>query len=192
MTQKTVYQIDGSKQKDIVNGLRKAGFRLASMNSPIPTEEVRDILGTLSASIRRKLSTGDAEFIPRERAEFTNGEDSVAVNDFDIQDRQRVQTDPVVIVLEKVPNTTSLIVREILEETVTIDIIRYALVSVTGTKFKTSVKDLARITNENPNIVYNRCINTLVKSCVAGFKRIDVTEYDLLPRARKKIQVEAA
>jgi hypothetical protein len=64
---------------------------------------------------------------------------------------------------------------------------------VTGSKFKTSVKDLARITGENPNVVYNRCINTLVKSCVGGFKRIDVRESDLMPkRANQKILVRAA
>lgn len=189
--EKTVFQIDGSKQNDIVRGLRKAGFRPASINNPLPAEEVRDILGTLSASTRRKLSTGDASLIPRERAEFSNGEDSVIVDDFNIEEVQRVRSDPVVIVRERIPNTTSLIVREILEETVTIDIIRYALVSVTSGRFKTSVRDLARITNENPNIVYNRCINTLIKSCVAGFKRIDVNEYDLMPRTRQKILVEA-
>lgn len=180
--EKTVFQIDGSKQADVVKGIRKAEFDLVSMNRPMRRDEVRDILGTLSDRVRRSLSTGAASFIPRGRAEFSNGDDSVTVNDFDIKENQTTRPDPVIIVMEQIPGRTSSIIKEILEETVTVDIIKAALLSVTSRKFKNSVKDLARITNENPNAVYNRCINTLVKSCVSGFRRLDIRESDLLPK----------
>lgn len=189
---KTIFQIDGSKQPDVVSGLKKAGFRLASMNKPIPTGELRDVLSTLGDRTRLMLGTGEAFFIPKGRAEFLNGDDSVTVNDFDIAENQTFRNDPVVIVVERIPGRTSRVVKEILEETVTVDMIKCALSSVTSRKFKTSVADLARITREDPDVVYNRCINTLVKSCVTGFKRIDVIESDLLPaKMQQRIPVAA-
>lgn len=189
---KTIFQIDGSKQQDVVGGLKKAGFRLASMNKPIPTGELRDVLTTVDGRTRRMLGTGAASFIPKGRAEFLNGDDSVTVNDFDIAENQTLRNDPVVIVVERIRGRTSRVVQEILEETVTVEIIKSALISVTSRKFKTSVMDLARVTREDPNVVYNRCINTLVRSCVAGFKRIDVTATELLPtKMRQRIPVAA-
>lgn len=179
---KSIFQIDGSKQEDVDGGIGKAGFRLVSTNKPVPQNEIRDILSTLGGKVRRSLSSGDAELVPRARDEFTNGRDTIVVNDFDIIEAQRTTSDPVIIVYETVPNTTSLIVREILEEVVTIDVIKSALLSTTNRKFKTSVNDLARITGESPAKVYERCVNILVRSCVSGFKRIDITEKDLLPQ----------
>lgn len=180
--EKTIFQIDGSKQQDVINGLRKAGYRLASLNKPVPQGEVADIIKTLNATEKRNLSSGRSRIVPRGRAEFADRDGSVTSIDFDIEEEQIVRVDPVVIVREKVPNTVSLLVKEILEEIVTVDIIKAALVSVSSRKFKTSVKDLARITGEEPNVVYNRCVNTLVKSCVSGFKRIDVSEKVLMPQ----------
>lgn len=180
--EKTVSQIDGSKQQDVVKGLRKAGFRLASLNRPVPQDEIADIVKTLSNTEKRNLSSGRARIVPRGRAEFSDKNGSVTSIDFDIEEEQMVRVDPVIIVKETVPNTVSLIVREILEEIVTVDIIKAALVSVSGRKFKTSVRDLARVTGEEPNVVYNRCVNTLVRSCVSGFKRIEVSEKSLMPQ----------
>lgn len=179
---KSTFQIDGSKQEDVVRAIRRSGFQTVSIDKPVPQNEIRDILSTLGNKIRRSLSSGDSELVPRAREELTDGRDTVVVNDFDIVAAQKVRSDPVIIVCETVPNTTSLIVKEILEEVVTIDMIKSALVSTTGRKFKTSVNDLARITNESPAKVYEKCMSILVRSCVSGFKRIDITERDLLPQ----------
>lgn len=179
---KSVFNIDGSKQQDITDALEREGFKPASMNRAVPASEIRDIIGTIGNRIRRSLANGRAELIPRERREFSNGEDRISVIDFDIQQNQVLRPDPVLIVYERRPKTTSFLVQEILEEVVTVDVIKSALLSTTGRKFRTSVNDLARLRGESPSKVYERCMKTLLRSCVSGFRRLDLKESDLLPQ----------
>ncbi|MCH7647556.1 MAG: hypothetical protein IIA83_02970 [Thaumarchaeota archaeon] len=186
MTYVKKYQIDNTEKEDIDNALRKAGFQQASMNTPIPPSEISGILGSLGATVRNSLNAGRSRIVPRERSEFTNGSDRVTVNSFDIEENFSVRNDPVIFVYEEVYGRTSTIIEEILQDEVTKDVIKFALVSITSSNFRTSVKDLARIREEDPQTVYNRCIKTLIKSCVTGFKRIDVKEVELLPEQQKQ------
>lgn len=175
-----IYQVDGTSHEDIDKALRKAGFRPVSMGQPIPANEIGGILGTLKSSVRNALEAGRSILIPTDRSEFSNGSDRVVVDSFNIQENQIVRPDPVIFVFEKIPGRTSRIVEEILEEEVTKDIIKFALTSITGRKFRRSVCDLARLQNESEEVVYERCVKTLVKSCVSGFRRIEVSEDELV------------
>lgn len=188
----TTFSIEGSQQNDVVNGIRKAGYNLVSLNKPIATDTVRAIFGTLSSSVRNRLSSGNAEFIPRGSAVFSKDSDSIGVYDFDIQERQRIDSDPVIVVYEKIPGRTSNLIKEILEDVIKVDIIKSALKSVNDSQFKTSINDLARICNENPNVVYDRCIKFLITSCVSGIRTIDVNEAKLMPKQRIPKQKVAA
>jgi len=46
---KTTFQIEGSQQKDVVNGIRKAGSKPISPHQPLSTDTVRDILNPVAS-----------------------------------------------------------------------------------------------------------------------------------------------
>ncbi|MBI3842499.1 MAG: hypothetical protein HY295_05085 [Thaumarchaeota archaeon] len=175
-----IFQVDGTTHEDIDKALRKAGFRPVSIGQPIPANEISGILGTIKSSVRNALEAGRSVLIPTERSEFSNGNDRVVVDSFNIQEAQIIRPDPVIFVYEEIPGRTSRIVEEILEEEVTKDVIKFALTSITGKKFRRSVCDLARLKNEQEEVVYNRCVKALIKSCVSGFRRIEVAEDELV------------
>ncbi|QLH11232.1 hypothetical protein [Nitrosarchaeum sp. AC2] len=183
---KTIFSIEGSHQDDVVNGIKKAGYNLASLNNPVSLDAIRDIIGTLSTSFRNQLSTGRAELIPRGSAVFSKDGDSINVIDFDVQARQREYSDPVIIVIEQIPGRTSNIIKEILEDVVKIDIIKNSLLSLDSRQFRTSVNDLARINCEDPRETYNRCVTSLVRSCVSGIKTIDIDPFELTTKSPRQ------
>jgi len=174
--EESIFSVDASKLEDISEGLRNAGFYQTSVNEPVPTREIRDIVSTLSAKEREKLAEGDARLITRGRTTFTNGGDDIAINDFDLVDVERVRTDPVISVREKVKGRTSGVVREILEDVVKVDVLKFGLKSILSKQFKTSIADLARLEGTSPKLLYQKYCDILIASCVRGVKadRLDI------------------
>lgn len=174
--EESIFSIDASKLEDISEGLRNAGFYQTSVNEPVPTREIRDIISTLSSKEREKLAEGDAQLITRGRTTFTNGGDDISINDFDLVDVERVRTDPVISVREKVKGRTSDVVREILEDVVKVDVLKFGLKSILSRQFKTSVADLARLEGISPKLLYRKYCDILITSCVRGVKadRLDI------------------
>ncbi|WP_182129247.1 hypothetical protein [Nitrosopumilus sp. b3] len=190
---KSVFSIEGTKQEPIVGGIERAGYNLISLNNPVSTDAIRDIIGTLGTSVRNSLSAGRAELIPRASAMFSKDGDTINVIDFDVQDIQQTYSDPIIIVTEQIPGRTSNLIKEILEDVVKIDIIKNSLLSLDSIQFKTSIDDLARLKKEDPRETYNRCVTSLIRSCVGGIKTLDIDAFELttVPRqTTKQIQTQ--
>lgn len=171
---KTIYKIDGTKQPDLERGLMRVGLVPISFNEPLSEEEIVYLVDSQSPQDKRSLENGDTTFSIKRKAAFSNRYGTVTLIDHDLVKVQKVKSDPLVIIDENIPNTLSSCVREILEEEVKVDIIKSVLSSVESEDFKTSVMDLARITGEEPEVVYNNCVNAITQSCVNGIKRLGI------------------
>ncbi|MBS3913040.1 MAG: hypothetical protein KG003_00930 [Bacteroidetes bacterium] len=188
---RTVIKIEETKQPEVVDGLTKNGLTLVSLDEPCLENEVACVANTLDPQDKRGIANGKIRLDIKSRAKFANSKGTVTSIDFDLVKIQRVKSDPVIIVDEAIPGTLSVLVKEILKDIVKVDIVKAALLSMDSDSFKNSVMDLARITGEDPDIVYTRCVKTLIKSCTLGLKRLNMiaVEIEKEPIEGERIQI---
>lgn len=173
---KTILQINGTRKEDLDRGLVEAGLIPISFDEPTPENEIVDLVGTLSPEDRRRMANGELRFDIKSRTEFATRNGTVTVIDFDTVKNQKFKSDPLVIIEEITPGTLTPLVNGIAKDAIKVDIVKSAALSMDSDGFKTSVMDLARITGEDPNVVYAKCVKVMIKSFTVGLKRLDMME----------------
>lgn len=176
----TTFQMDGTRQQAVVDGFRKVDLFEISSNEQLTEEQTACVVDTLSPQNKQKVANGDAVIRLKSMAKFQNEYGTVTSIDYDLVKvrkmglRDLLAWDPVIIVEEKIPGILSELVRAILEETIKVDIIKAAIVSIDSDAFKTSVSDLARLTGEDPDETYRKCVSAIMQSCIIGMQRLDM------------------
>lgn len=176
----TTFQIEGTKQQALVDGFRKVGLFEISSNEQLTEEQTTCVVDTLSPQNKQKVANGDAVISLKSMVKFQNEYGTVTSIDYDLVKVRKMRLrdllawDPVIIVEEKIPGILSEIVRAKLEEMIRVEIIKAAIVSIDSDAFKTSVADLARLTGEDSNETYRKCVTAIMQSCIIGMQRLDM------------------
>jgi len=176
-------QVDGTTLEDFARAAHETGIVQTSFNRPLEEEEYNVVVDSLSSPERRSVRSGRMRIIPRERRTFRSGMDTITGIDFDIVEQERVRrTDPIFIFRGPTAENTAVVVREILERQVSVDIIKTGLLKgIHSTEFFTSVVDLARIRDLDPNEVYADSVKKILSGSVRAMRTTQIPTKTRMP-----------
>lgn len=169
-----IYRANGTKLEDSAKAFRKAGIFQTSYNQDLRPEDRRAVLESIPRQQFEEVMNGDLRVIPRETRTFSSGRDIITGIDFDVIQNQRntvEDSDPIYIIRGPTAEKTAEIVREILEEQVSIDVLTNGFANgIDSIEFETSINDLAGLQGKDPRKVRQECIDLLIASSVNAMK----------------------
>lgn len=169
-----IYRANGTTLQNTSRALGKAGIFQTSYNQDLRPEDRRAVLESIPRQQLEEVMNGDLRVIPRETRTFSSGRDTITGIDFDVVQNQRntiEDSDPIYIIRGPTAEKTAEIVREILEEQVSIDVLTNGFANgIDSIEFETSINDLAGLQGKDPRKVRQECIDLLIASSVNAMR----------------------
>ncbi len=164
---KREFRTETVEMQDIARAFEKAGLDPVPTSRGVPRDVIAEILRS-HPEYARDIENGRLDLVPLDYKEYSNGEDSVKVVDYNIEEPERtVYHDPMVIVEERVLGRTSSIVKEILETQMKIDATTLLLAKGINSKYvRQCLKELAALQGVKSSELYASYINNYLAAWV--------------------------